>query len=575
MEAGFLVQDRDHWCIATLKPGEAPLQHLAQALLKTVDDPLSSGVVDALSAQLHEEGVEAALHCLEATEPTSGSNILLVVDQFEELFRFGLSHEDPVARDQAETFVALLLRLAEQRRFPVYVCITMRSDFLGDCDTFIGLPEAINAGQFLVPRLTRNQRRIAIEGPIRLARGEITPRLVDRLLNENVDTRDDLPILQHLLMRVWDVWTVAPDGPIDLKHYKNVHTIHRALDHHAEEALKELAPADRTLARRLFQALTELDSGNRRIRRPAHLSDVRKISKAPNDRIMAVIERFRVEGRNFLVLSSTNPKDDPLIDISHESLIRQWETLHDWVDEEAAAAKLYRRLAETAALYAKDEAGLYRDADLQQALAWQKRYQPNPDWAKRYPGDFGQAMVFLRQSRIARCTDKREKKRARLERERLLREKAELAERQAQQEREARRKARSFTKIMAVFAVAMMLLAGTAVYFWVEADRQTKAAVVAEEEAKQAKEETEQQFLTASFNLAKAHEEKAVGILNEPEERRGTMDYQRALLLALQAQLQEIGGKPALRFAARNRLSQESLAHLCHLFLIFPYISIR
>lgn len=158
-----------------------------------------------------------------------------------------------------------------------------------------------------------------------------------------------------------------------------------------------------------------------------------------------MIDRFRAEGRNFLVLSSAKPGDHPLVDISHESLIRQWQTLRDWVDEEAAGAKLYRRLAETTALHAERRAGLYRDADVEQALAWQKRYQPNPDWARRYPGHFGQAMAFIRESRLARCTDARTKKHARVERERLLREKAELAERQARQEREARRKARRWT----------------------------------------------------------------------------------------------------------------------------------
>ena len=45
----------------------------------------------------------------------------------------------------------------------------MRSDFLGDCTQFPGLAEAINAGQYLVPRMTRDERRAAIEGPIQSA----------------------------------------------------------------------------------------------------------------------------------------------------------------------------------------------------------------------------------------------------------------------------------------------------------------------------------------------------------------------------------------------------------------------
>ena len=109
----------------------------------------------------------------------------------------------------------------------------------------------------------------------------------------------------------------------------------------------------------------------------------------------AVIDRFRAGGRHFLVLTSERRADDPLVDISHESLIRQWETLRGWVDQEAESAKLYRRLAETAALEAKGRAGLYREADLELALEWKGKNRPMRDWARRYPGDFDRAMAFL------------------------------------------------------------------------------------------------------------------------------------------------------------------------------------
>jgi ABC-type dipeptide/oligopeptide/nickel transport system ATPase subunit len=462
LEAGFLVQDRDLWRIATMKPGEAPLRHLAIAFQPALGE--SSHDPETVAERMIDEGADALLDVLDKAEDAAGTNLLLLVDQFEELFRFGLTREDPDARGQAEAFVALLLRLAEQRRFPVYVCMTMRSDFLGDCDAFIGLPEAINRGQFLVPRLTRAQRREAIEGPVHLAGGKIAQRLVDRLLNESLDARDDRPILQHLLMRVWDTWSETPDAEsIDLEHYERVQGIHKALDRHAQEALDELSEADRPLARRLFQTITELDSGNRRIRRPAHLGEICAVADADADLVMAVIERFRAERRNFLVLSSPNPDDDPLIDISHESLILQWGTLRDWVDQEAESAKLYRRLAETSALEAQGRAGLYREADLEQALEWQSNNRPSPAWAQRYPGDFNQSMNFLARSRKARDDEERHKEQARLERERLLEEKAQLAEQQALQEREAMRKCR---RAIAMGSLAYLILLAVAAFAW-------------------------------------------------------------------------------------------------------------
>ena len=82
----------------------------------------------------------------------------------------------------------------------------MRSDFLGDCTQFPGLAEAINAGQYLVPRMTRDERRAAIEGPIQVGGAEIAPVLLTRLVNDVGDNPDQLSILQHALNRTWARW---------------------------------------------------------------------------------------------------------------------------------------------------------------------------------------------------------------------------------------------------------------------------------------------------------------------------------------------------------------------------------
>ena len=79
----------------------------------------------------------------------------------------------------------------------------MRSDYLGDCALFDGLPEALNDSQFLTPKLTRAQRQQAIEGPARVFDGRVEPALVARLLNDMGSGPDQLPLMQHALMRLW------------------------------------------------------------------------------------------------------------------------------------------------------------------------------------------------------------------------------------------------------------------------------------------------------------------------------------------------------------------------------------
>ena len=116
-------------------------------------------------------------------------NLLVVVDQFEELFRFQSSRAAESARGEAVAFVKLLLEASEQSEVPVYVVLTMRSDFIGDCMEYPGLPEALNKGQYLVPRMTRDELRAAVSGPVAVAGATIAPRLVQRLLNDMARTR--------------------------------------------------------------------------------------------------------------------------------------------------------------------------------------------------------------------------------------------------------------------------------------------------------------------------------------------------------------------------------------------------
>jgi hypothetical protein len=127
----------------------------------------------------------------------AGQALLLVVDQFEEIFRYRQKNID-----EAESFINLLLRSASEDVL-IYVVMTMQSDFLGRCVTFFGLPEAINRGNHLTPRLGPDQLKLIIASPLALVGGEIDPVLVSRLVN-TLGGEDELPIMEHALLRMWN-----------------------------------------------------------------------------------------------------------------------------------------------------------------------------------------------------------------------------------------------------------------------------------------------------------------------------------------------------------------------------------
>jgi hypothetical protein len=224
----------------------------------------------------------------------------------------------------------------------VYVVLTMRTDFLGDCDLFYGLPEAMNRSQYLVPRLSRQELREAIQGPPALSRVTVAPRLLDQLLNDLGDRFDRLPLLQHALLLTWEKWEATGGiGPIDQDHFKEAGGLENALSNDAAAALAEAtsgpSAVPRDVVARIFKQLTDTDLSKRRVRRPARRSELMAATGAPREAVDYVVECFNKNGRSFLFVASDGKPEDPRVDISHESLIRQWDTLRTWVDEERDA----------------------------------------------------------------------------------------------------------------------------------------------------------------------------------------------------------------------------------------------
>lgn len=402
LEAGFLVQECDRWIVVRMKPGSEPLDNLAEAIAGAGGIIQEGKALAEFQASVPRCGIEAILERLKACAGDTEANFLLLVDQFEEVFRFGFDSERGRPSAQATGLVDLIIQLAAQRDLRVYVCLTMRSDYFGDCDKFYGLPQAMNQGQYLVPRLTREQLREAIIGPVHLFDASVTSRLQNRLLNDVGDTPDELPVLQHALMLTWQRWLKTERLPIDLDVYEAIGTMTEAISRDAAGALAGISEEEFDCTKRLFQALTETDASNRRVRRPTRVGDLAAICGTSKEQILAIAERFRRDDRSFVTLSeSERATDDVVIDLSHESLIRRWLDLEKWVAEEAESAKNYRRLADAAARHREGKASLYRGVDLQTALEWKVQQRPNAAWANRYSLGLDVALTFLEESQAA------------------------------------------------------------------------------------------------------------------------------------------------------------------------------
>jgi hypothetical protein len=463
--AGLLpaLQSESVWRVSIMRPRGAPYTELAKAvgMDETTLRRSSFGLLNAV---------------------TGGVPVLLVVDQFEELFRYqdqeslDVAYKARTSADAAE-FVQLLLT-STQEPGPVSVILTMRSDYLGRCAEFRGLPEALNGAQYLVPRLSREERREAVEGP--LGRVRIAQSLVQEILNEVGDAPDRLPVLQHVLMRTWQQWRKADRDAtreINRDDYRAAGSMDGALDQHGNE-LMEGQP--RGVVETIFRRLTAVGASRQERRDPATVADLYELCGAVSDwqraEVLAVLDRFRLGDATFLTPRDGNLTPDTYIDITHESLMRIWRILRDeWMPAEQRAARTLLRLRDRAEYWRKGGPFL-TGLDLSDAVKWNEERNKSAAWARHYraEADIANVVAYIATSRE---DDERREQAERERRERDLKNEQQLretAEGRARAELESARRAKRLSYVFLVMFLASLVMAAMTVWATMRAHEERK-----------------------------------------------------------------------------------------------------
>lgn len=334
----------------------------------------------------------------------AGSTLCLVIDQFEEVFTLHRNEGEAEVGRLIEFLTGLDERSPEGTALgqrPLSVILTMRSDYLGHCALWEGFAEAVNRSQYLLPKLSQLGLLRAIHEPARRNRGQVDEAVADHLLPLMIGELDGLPILQHALMRCWQVAAVAEDGCryVTLDHLKQVGGAARALSEHAEEAFSRATRRDRQridTANWLFRALSDLDADGRIVRRSASVADLAEATGAEIDLVREIVHVFRQS--EFSLLYPYPPAcldDDTIVSVSHEALLRRWKKISGsgfdrdgrpagLVYREAEDGMIWRALSVQSRDFAKKSDRVLSAAATEQRLPWFEQIERRPGWICRY-----------------------------------------------------------------------------------------------------------------------------------------------------------------------------------------------
>jgi energy-coupling factor transporter ATP-binding protein EcfA2 len=458
--AGFLKSKYSQWCVADFRPMRSPFHNLCRSVARQleiadhrmVESELQHGfsaVVDlyknskrfvdpdSVAWQQADEKGRAILK-------REAANLIILVDQFEEFFTNAENYQNGVPSKESNLVLNLLLetaRIALDENLPIYVVFTMRSDYIGQCAAFRGLPEYLGFSQFFVPRLNRMQLQQVIEEPAMLSGNRISRRLTERLIHDITEGVDQLPILQHALNQIW----VAADRgneEMDLIHYamvggmpveelpdehaerftswfntlppeikacyhkpnlQNVLDTHtnkiyqQASRYYLEKTGKTISPDDaKQIIKTAFTCLTKIDQG-RAVRNRMTLLEITNILGKPQfdtETVGEVLNIFREPGNTFIhpFIIEEDPDSAVLLpidvlDITHESLIRNWDFLKQWAEEEYDSRNVSLDFEQQLGRWVssnKSNAFLLSIGPLTYFENWFNKAAPNAHWIARY-----------------------------------------------------------------------------------------------------------------------------------------------------------------------------------------------
>ncbi|MCK4919704.1 MAG: hypothetical protein KAS71_01580, partial [Bacteroidales bacterium] len=191
------VIEKGNWNVIKTRPGSMPFENLFQSVNSTLtNSPDTKKDISSIKKSV-------SLLLKKNHEETKKSNVF-VIDQFEELFRYSSLGEEKDSVLSRKEYADFLVDLVNQSDVPVYIIITMRSDFIGECSRFQNFTALINKSNYLIPRMSRENFKSVIVEPIKLFGSSIDDKLVQKILEEVGDNQDQLPVLQHALMRTWN-----------------------------------------------------------------------------------------------------------------------------------------------------------------------------------------------------------------------------------------------------------------------------------------------------------------------------------------------------------------------------------
>jgi tetratricopeptide (TPR) repeat protein/energy-coupling factor transporter ATP-binding protein EcfA2 len=371
------------WDAISFTPGENPWWRLAHALVPLLEPDLSetrrieqAGVLS--KALLGRNGALAGTFARVIERSSGTDRLLLVVDQFEEMFTLVSGEEDlndeKARKETAERkqkcawFLEDLL--ISTKSTPVTIVLTLRADYYGHAlNASRELCDALNTGQVALGPMLPDELRQAVTGPAGRVGLEFEPGLVNRILKEVGEEPGSLPLLEYALTQLWDR---RLGGMLTSAAYDAFGGVAGAIGDKADGVYNTFSETDKNVCRALLGRLLHVSPADSEGADTRQRATRQEIGEAG----WRIALKLAVPDVRLLVIARDMYIDQETAEVAHEALIRSWKRLRDWLREDRIFLLWRQQLDVFLSIWenssANGEEAILRGPALDEALKWRK-----------------------------------------------------------------------------------------------------------------------------------------------------------------------------------------------------------
>ncbi|MGB3716569.1 MAG: BTAD domain-containing putative transcriptional regulator [Candidatus Promineifilaceae bacterium] len=365
LHAGLLARlnKESEWNVAAFRPGSQPFYGLAAALLPLLEPEMTE--TDRLletrkMARVLETGDLPLSDVIDRCRQMNpkAPRLMLVLDKFEELYTLG-----PSLNGGRRFLDAILEAVINQRagsKHAFSLVLALRADFLDQVLSYRRFADALQDSTIILGPMTHEELAEAIVKPAAAMDVAFESGLAERILGGVGDEPGNLPLLAFALAILWDRQS---NSELTHEAYDAIGGVDGALARYADEVFDGLDEVGQRRARHVFVQLVRpgLQTGDtRRLARRMELG-------AGNWELAHHLADAR------LVVIGRDPAGQETAELAHDTLIRRWGRLRDWLEEDRAFRIWQERLRAALGQWEaseKDEGALLRGAPLTEADSW-------------------------------------------------------------------------------------------------------------------------------------------------------------------------------------------------------------